>query len=115
MPRLPAKRAEVTKQSSMKSTSRPVIPPYTNTRANTGKLDTITRNMVTRAAPSFPDTISQEFKPVVSIRSRLSRSPLMVPEVMAGMINISMTNSMVATNSYRSRKLLYWTSAVSRT
>ena len=94
-----------------------MIPPYTNTRAIIGKLDTTSRNIFTKAAPSIPATISQDFMPVVSIRSRVCRSlsPLMDPAVVAGMMSSSMINSMPATKRYRSRKLLYWMSAVRRT
>ena len=54
---------------------------------------------------------------VVSIRSNVwrSRSPLMLPAVIAGMIRISIRNSRDATNMYRSRNPVYCTSAVSRT
>ena len=54
---------------------------------------------------------------VVNRSSRVwrSRSPLMLPEVSAGMINIKSRNSRVATKAYSWRKLEYWTVAEIRT
>ena len=57
--------------------------------------------MVVKAAASLPRTIFPGFMVVVSIRSSvcLSLSPLMLLEVRAGMINISIINSRDATNT----------------
>ena len=54
---------------------------------------------------------------MVSISSKVwrSRSPLMLEAVTAGTIKVSRINSMVATNSYISIKLLYWMVAVALT
>lgn len=65
-----------------------------------GRLDTIRSAMVWKAENSFPSTICPGVIIVVSIRSSvcLSRSPLMLLEVMAGMINMRSKNSMPAIN-----------------
>ena len=70
--------------------------------------------MVEKDALSFPNIISDGFIVVVSIKSSVcrSRSPLTLPAVKAGMMNISMTNSTTLTNTYRFRKEEYWISAV---
>ena len=109
--------AAAKKQQTRSSRSDAVTPPYTNTIARIGKLDTTMRNMVPRAASSFPRTMSAGVMQVVSIKSSVwrSRSPLMLPAVIAGMIRISIRNSRDATNMYRSRNPVYCTSAVSRT
>ena len=90
------------------------MPPYTKDTASSGKLDTIRINMVEKDALSFPNIISDGFIVVVSIKSSVcrSRSPLTLPAVRAGMMNISMTNSTTLTNTYRFRKEEYWISAV---
>ena len=66
---------------------------------------------------SFPFTICAGVIWVVSMSSKVwrSRSPLMLEAVTAGTIKVSRINSMVATNSYISIKLLYWMVAVALT
>ena len=75
------------------------------------------RNMVLKEDKSLPHIISDGFMVVVSKISRVcrSRSPLILPAVSAGIINISITNSTTATNTYKVVKDEYWISAVSFT
>ncbi len=77
----------------------------------------IIRNMVLKDEVNFPHMISHGFKVVVRRRSRVWRSlsPLTLPAVSAGMMNISITNSTAATNMYKLVNEEYWISAVSLT
>ena len=88
-----------------------------NTSAKIGKLDTIKSKIVDKLATNLPITTSPAVIWVVKRRFKvlLSRSPLMLPAVMAGTRNSNMTNSTDVANTYRLKKLEYWISAVWRT
>ena len=99
---IPPQKTAVTRKHTIKNArSIRSILPYTKVSKRMGKLDTISTISWLRAENSFPITISFGVILVVNRSSRVcrSRSPLMLPEVSAGMINIKSRNSRVATKA----------------
>ena len=107
IPRLPQNRATVTKQNIKSARSFKFMLPYTKVKSSTGKLENAITSSWLKADISFPATMSAARSLVVNINSSVcrSRSPLMLADVSAGIINIKRRNSRVATKAYSLRKL----------